>query len=408
MADRSRRRFLAQTLALGCSAAASPLVTPVTFASAPWDNRLVVIILRGAMDGLDVVRPYGDNALPLHRPDMNMEGVTDLGGFFALHPELSPLTSMWRAGELGFVHAVSTPYRDKRSHFDGQDLLEAGYGSLTDGRASSGWLNRMLSLVPDSQTQTAFAVGQEDLILLNGDRTYSNWVPGGTFALSSQARLLLGKLYENDPLFHRSAEIAMDLTDATDIEQVAQMEGEDGDMQDTMAQVQANVRKSGRAAVLAKFAAERLNEDTRIAAFSIGGWDTHASQDRVIKRPLGELTKALIALKAGLGDNWGKTAVICMTEFGRTVCQNGSNGSDHGTGGAMVLAGGAIRGGKVYGDWPGLGAGNLYKDRDLMPTADVREYAAHVMRGLFGVSKKDLEQTVFPGLDLVKRPNILL
>lgn len=192
MSDVSRRRFLTRSLALGCSAAASPFVTPVTFASAPWDNRLVVIILRGAMDGLDVVRPFGDAAYKGHRPEMKRGRGANLDGFFELHPALQGLTPLWQAGELGFVHAVSTPYRDKRSHFDGQDLLEAGYGALTDKASSSGWLNRMLSLVPDSHTQTAFAVGQEDLILLNGKRKYSNWVPGGALDLSSQARLLLG------------------------------------------------------------------------------------------------------------------------------------------------------------------------------------------------------------------------
>ena len=408
MTDHNRRKFIARTLALGCSAAASPFITPVTFAAAPWDNRLVVILLRGAMDGLDVVRPYGDADLSVHRSDMNMDGAFDLGGFFAMHPELAKLKPMWRAGELGFVHAVSTPYRDKRSHFDGQDMLEAGYGSFLGASQSSGWLNRMLSLVPGTSSQTAFAVGQEDLILLNGERKYSNWVPGGKLELSSQARLLLGRMYENDPLFHSSAEIAMELTDAIDADKAAMMADDGQMMQDMMDQSQKTVRRSGRAAELAKFAADRLNEDTRIAAFSIGGWDTHRNQSKAIKHPLAELSRALITLKGGLGQNWDKTAVICMTEFGRTVRANGTNGSDHGTGGAMVLAGGAIRGGKVYGDWPGLGAGDLYKDRDLMPTADVREYAAHVMRGLFGISETDLQNTVFPGLGLVKRPNILL
>lgn len=408
MVEQSRRKFIARSLALGCSAAASPFVTPVTFAAAPWDNRLVVIILRGAMDGLDVVRPIGDANFASHRPDMILEGMTDLSGPFAMHPDLDTLAPMWQAGELGFVHAVSTPYRDKRSHFDGQDLLEAGYGSLNDKTSSSGWLNRMLTLVPGSTTETAFAVGQEDLILLNGEKVFSNWSPGGTFALSSQARLLLSQLYESDPLFHNSAEIALDLTDSVDMNEVMKA-AESGQVERSMiAKTQMAARKAGRAEILAQFAAERLNEETRIAAFSIGGWDTHRKQDRVIRRPLSELSRALSALKTGLGTNWGKTAVICMTEFGRTVRANGTGGTDHGTGGAMVLAGGAVRGGKVHGDWPGLGAGDLYKGRDLMPTADVREYAAHVMRGLFGIAQTDMEQVVFPGLDMVARPNILL
>jgi uncharacterized protein (DUF1501 family) len=408
MVEHSRRKFIARSLALGCSAAASPFVTPVTFAAAPWDNRLVVIILRGAMDGLDVVRPMGDKHFTGYRPDMVVDGMTDLNGFYAMHPDLSALTQMWQTGELGFVHAVSTPYRDKRSHFDGQDLLEAGFGSLNEKTSSSGWLNRMLTLVPESTTETAFAVGQEDLILLNGKKAFSNWSPGGTFALSSQARLLLSQLYESDPLFHNSAEIALDLTESADMKEVMKNASSDEIERSMIAKTQMAARKTGRAEILAHFAAERLNEETRIAAFSIGGWDTHRKQDRVIRRPLSELSRALSALKAGLGNNWNKTAVICMTEFGRTVRTNGTGGTDHGTGGAMVLAGGAIRGGKVYGDWPSLNARDLYKDRDLMPTADVREYAAHVMRGLFGIAQSDLEQVVFPGLDMIARPNVLL
>ena len=137
----SRRRFLARTLGLGCSLAASPLVTPVTMASAPWDNRLVVIILRGGLDGLDAVRPYGAPEFGNVRGGMLGEvnpGELDLDGFFALHPAMASLMPLWKAGELGFVHAVSTPYRDKRSHFDGQDILEAGTGSLEGGKARDG------------------------------------------------------------------------------------------------------------------------------------------------------------------------------------------------------------------------------------------------------------------------------
>ena len=411
MAKQTRRGFLRNSLALGCSAAASPFMTPVTFADVASDNRLVVIILRGAMDGLDIVRPQADKLLKHYRTDMDFTANLDLGTGFALHPELSDLAPMWAAGELGFVHAVSTPYRDKRSHFDGQDLLEAGYGTLGQVGASSGWLNRLLSQIDGTRTYSAFAVGQENLLLLKGTRQFSNWVPGGRFDLSEQARDLLGRLYEQDDLFHASADIAMDLTSAIDMEKLASMSDEDpmdNMMDNMMGDIQKTANRANRAAVLAKFTAERLNEQTRIAAFSIGGWDTHRSQQRNIKRPSAELVDALNVLKQVLGRNWEKTAVVCMTEFGRTVRQNGSAGTDHGTGGAMVLAGGAIRGGQIYGDWPGLGETALYKGRDLMPTGDVREYAAHAIQGLFGTSDTVLENTVFPGLKLTKRPQIVL
>ncbi|EPX79819.1 hypothetical protein Salmuc_02581 [Salipiger mucosus DSM 16094] len=170
--DLSRRAFLTRTAAVGCSLAASPLVTPVTFAATPGENRLVVIILRGAMDGLGAVMPHGDPAWAglRGRPDFDAkDGPTDLDGFFALNGALAPLLPLWRQGELSVAHAVSTPYRDKRSHFDGQDLLEAGIADLSQGLSRDGWLNRMLSHYPGVGTETAYAVGRDSLSILSGD-----------------------------------------------------------------------------------------------------------------------------------------------------------------------------------------------------------------------------------------------
>lgn len=374
----TRRAFLTRSLALGCSAAASPFMTPITFAATPGDNRLVVIVLRGAMDGLDVLRPLGDRTLKTHRPTLGAEGSLDLTGFFALHPALEPLMPLWKAGELGFAHAVSTPYRDKRSHFDGQDILEAG---VSDGNiGGDGWLNRALSLMPGSRADTAFAVGRENLRLLTGSAPSSTWSPDSDLDLSPQAELLLRAVYKQDPLFHRAAEQAMALSDLSD---------------DPM-----SPRRAGRAKPLAEFAAKRLREETRIAAFSINGWDTHANQDRTLPRALNELSDALLTLKSELGPVWNKTAVLCLTEFGRTVRQNGSNGTDHGTGGAAIFAGGALNGQNIFGRWPGLGSGDLYKDRDLRPTDDVRRYAAWALRAMFPLASQAIESTVFPGLDM--------
>lgn len=374
----SRRAFLTRSLALGCSAAASPLVTPVTFAATPGDHRLVVIVLRGAMDGLDVLRPLGDPELKAHRPTLGADGSLDLTGFFALHPALDPLMPLWKAGELSFAHAVSTPYRDKRSHFDGQDILEAG---VSDGNiGGDGWLNRALSLMPDSRADTAFAVGRENLRLLAGNAPSSTWSPDSDLDLSPQAELLLRAIYKQDPLFHSAAEKAMALSELTDNPM--------------------SPRRAARAKPLAKFAAGRLREDTRIAAFSINGWDTHANQVRTLPRALEELSDALLTLKSELGPVWKKTAVLCLTEFGRTVRQNGSGGTDHGTGGAAIFAGGALNGQNVFGQWPGLGSADLYKDRDLMPTDDVRRYAAWALHAMFPLAANSIESTVFPGLDM--------
>jgi uncharacterized protein (DUF1501 family) len=406
--DVNRRKFLLRSAALGCSAAASPFMTPITLAAAPGENRLVVIILRGAMDGLDVVRPVGDEDFGFHRPTLSEAGnPSDLDGFFALNEHLSALAPMWGQGELAFAHAVSTPYRDKRSHFDGQDLLEAGTGmDVGVGAVRDGWLNRMLTSVPGVTAKTAFAVGREDLILLNGVNPVSSWSPNARLDLSPQGKRLLQRLYHGDALFQEAGNTATELAELLEVGLETDI-GEDG-MSEAMMNSMMSAGKAARAKSLARFAGERLNEETRIAAFSIGGWDTHQKQANGIKRALGELGDAVLGLKETLGANWGKTAVLAMTEFGRTARENGSAGTDHGTGGVMLMAGGAVRGGKVYGDWPGLGESALYDNRDLMPTIDVRAFAAHAMRGLFSLETDALERSIFPGLDMGSDPRILL
>lgn len=384
----NRRDFLTRTLALGCSAAASPLVTPVTFAATPGDNRLVVIVLRGAMDGLDVVRPLGDPALIHHRPKQDRSLI--LNDFWGMHPALDPLAPLWAAGELSFAHAVSTPYRDKRSHFDGQDILENGGfrqdGTLTDAR--DGWLNRLVADLPGATAQTAFAVGAENLLLMSGSAPASTWAPEADLDLSPQAELLLEKIYAGDPLFHNAAMQAIALSVKTQGDRVG-------------------TRRGGRAKALADFTAGRLRAETRLAAFTIGGWDTHARQANALPRALGELTDAILTLKSGLGPVWEKTAVLCLTEFGRTVRENGSGGTDHGTGGAAIFAGGALKGKRIMGDWPGLTDAALYQDRDLMPTRDIRAYAAHAIRALLPVGISTLEQRIFPGLEMGADPGLI-
>lgn len=370
----NRRTLLA---GLACSAAAHPLVTPVALAEAPGDARLVVIVLRGAMDGLDVVRPVGDPAWSaLGRP-----GDGHGTGFFALHPALAPLLPLWRAGEMGAVHAVSTPYRDGRSHFDGQDLLEAGGAGVRDG-----WLNRLVARIPGARARTAFAVGRDALRILEGPAPVAEWAPETRLDLGPQARRLLSLILEPDPLLGPAAEEAMALADATG----------------------RRLRGEPPAVTLARYAAERLTEETRIAAFSMTGWDTHRGQPRAMDRNLAELSEAILALRTGLGTHWARTAVLAVTEFGRTVRLNGSGGTDHGTGGAMLTAGGALAGGQVLADWPGLAEADLVDRRDLRPTRDLRAHLAWVIRDLFGVPAADLEGALFPGLEMGKRSGLLL
>jgi uncharacterized protein (DUF1501 family) len=383
-----RRIFLKSLGVMGCSAAAHPWLTTLTMAQggpAMGDNRLVVIILRGAMDGLDVVQPRGDAGFAGARPGISAPA-TDLDGFFALNEGLAALMPLWQAGELGFVHATSTPYRDKRSHFDGQDLLEAGTGmDVAPGAARDGWLNRLLQAVPGITSETAYAVGREALPILGGAAGVRNWAPDQDLVLSGPGRLLLDHVYHDDPLFRDNVEEAFALTSGE-----AVGGGDDADM-------------------IADFAAERLRGETRIAAFSQTGWDTHKGQARAIVKPLERLQRTILRMKDQLGPEvWGKTTLLAMTEFGRTVRENGTGGTDHGTGGVMLVAGGAVHGGRVMGRWPGLAEVDMYDRRDLMPTSDVRAFAAHALRGLYGLDRGVLERSVFPGLDMGEDPGLLL
>lgn len=404
----SRRSFLTRAAVVGCSAAASPLMTTISYASAPWDNRLVVIILRGGMDGLDVLRPYGDPLLSDLRPTLvtKQDPTLDLDGFYGLHPAMRPLLPLWRSQELAFVQAVSQPYRDKRSHFDGQDLLEAGVATLQDmGR--DGWLNRLLQDLPGSQIGTAYSVGAETMLLTQGDAPVSEWSPDVDISLSAQGVELLNLTMRKDPALAGAMAQALILAES-DGDAVSIQGGDDAMMMAMKADMQPRKKNKSHLRI-ADFAAAQLAADARIVSFSLGGWDTHARQGNVLKRPLAKLSDVLLRLKDSSGPKvWGKTTVVAMTEFGRTVRENGSRGTDHGTGGAMILAGGALRGGRVYGGWPGLDEADLYQRRDLMPLDDVRRYAAWAMRDSFGVGRSELESRIFPGLDLGDDPHMLL
>ncbi|TGN57283.1 DUF1501 domain-containing protein [Paracoccus liaowanqingii] len=388
----TRRLFLKSTALIGCSAAAHPLMSTAAFASAPGDNRLVVIILRGAMDGLDVFQPYGDRHLAALRKTLSLgpdHGATDLDGFFALHPALSPLLPLWNAGQLGFAPAVSTPYRDKRSHFDGQDMLEAGTGTdLQADIQQDGWLNRLLQQMPGQDSETAYSVGVAQMRILRGAAEAKSWTPKANMDLSPQAQLLLTRIYHDDPLFREASAQAIEIVSGLSPELPEAKRGQEH-------------------LELARFAADRLNGATRIASFSLPGWDTHAGQARGIERSLTRLSETILSLKADLGRNWDRTTVLAMTEFGRTLRENGSAGTDHGTGGAMLMAGGAVRGGRALGEWPGLAESDLYAGRDLMPLRDIRAYAAWAMHAKFGISKSALEGAVFPGLDMGPDPRML-
>ncbi|WP_328757222.1 DUF1501 domain-containing protein [Fuscibacter oryzae] len=400
-----RRHFLRGAGALACSAAAHPFLTTVTLAASDGgrplgDHRLVVILLRGAMDGLDVVQPQGDRGFAALRPTLNRPDALPLDGFFALNPALGGLMPLWQAGQLGFVHATSTPYRDKRSHFDGQDQLEAGTGNdLALASVRDGWLNRLLQAVPGVRAETAYAVGREEMRILSGPAQVRDWAPDTRLDLSPQARRLLEQVYHDDPAFLAVANEAMELG----IDLDAEPAGMQAPMPELAGARLADVEE------LVGFVTARLRAETRIAAFSLNGWDTHKAQKTGIGRSLSRLERAILRLSQRLGPEiWGKTVVLAMTEFGRTAAENGSGGTDHGTAGAMLLAGGAVRGGKIWGDWPGLDEADLYDRRDLLPTSDVRVWAAHVIAGLYGIDRATLESAIFPGMQMGQVPGLIL
>nr|WP_314084407.1 DUF1501 domain-containing protein [uncultured Shinella sp.] len=382
----NRRAFLAGA----CCVAASPLVTPVSFAAMPGDNRLVTIVLRGGLDGLALVQPYGDPALRRLRPKLALgadDGLIDLDGFFGLHPAAADLMPLWRAGELAFVHAASTPYRDGRSHFDGQDILESGGAAH---REQTGWLNRAIGVIPRPADRRAIDVTTTAELILSGKSPVDVWSAQADLVLAQDELAFFTRLYKNDPPF------AAALQEATETDLLS----------DTVRGTQG--KQKGGVAAIAKFAAGMLSEEHRIASFSINGWDTHFVQARIFKRPVTDLATAIVTLKANLSAAvWRKTMIIAVTEFGRTARENGSEGTDHGTGGVAILAGGAVAGGKVYRDWPSLAEGDLLDDRDLRPTTDLRQLAAGMLYQQFNISVRDIETSVFPGLSFDKRASFL-
>jgi uncharacterized protein (DUF1501 family) len=362
-----------------CSLAAAPILSPVSFAAMPGDGRFVTIVLRGAMDGLDLVQPYGDPVFRSLRPKLARTpetGLIDLDGRFGLHPAASALEPLFRRGELGFVHAVSTPYRDGRSHFDGQDMLEVG-GS-TQGVNQGGWLNRVLSLTREPAPAIDVSVTRE--IILSGPNPAEVWAPRSDVALADDELQMLVRLYRNDREYSKALSDAVGIDPYTDLLRGEELGDEHG-------------------AAAAKLAGSMLRDKYRIASFSINGWDTHVNQTAQFQAAAKILAGAITTLRQELGEAaWRTTAVVAVTEFGRSAHENASGGTDHGTGGCAVIAGGVIRGGKVYGRFPGLGDGDLLDGRDLMPTGDVRTVAAAILASQFGIPASALQSTVFPGL----------
>ena len=351
------------------------------------DPRLIVVILRGALDGLATVAPVGDpDYAALHGSiALNSDGAhaaTMLDSFFALHPSMPEFARMYRENHAAVIHAVATPYRD-RSHFDGQDVLESGFAG--PGRVQSGWLNRALEGLPRGEhVMGALAVGPTTPLVLRGAAPTVGWSPVALPQADDDTAARLLELYR-----HRDPQLAKALTQGLQLDKVAQ-----GD--DMRPKPGINGMR-----VVARGAAKLMVADDgpRIAALAFDGWDTHANEGGPVGRLaqlLAGLDGALAEFESGLGTHWRDTAVVVATEFGRTVRVNGTEGTDHGTGTVALLAGGAIRGGRVIANWPSLRPASLYEGRDLAPTTDLRVVIKGVLADHLGLSERVLAETVFP------------
>ncbi|HUO81159.1 MAG TPA: DUF1501 domain-containing protein [Steroidobacteraceae bacterium] len=389
----SRREFL--RMGLGAGAALRLATLPgVSFAAAGGgESRLVVVILRGALDGLSAVPPYGDRDYaaargPLAiRPPGEPQGALDLDGFFGLHPALTGLHERWQARELIVVHATASPYRE-RSHFDGQNVLENG-GDRPSG-AASGWLNRALGALPPPRGQ-GLALGQNVPLILRGPAPVGSWAPSLLPEVEPELVTRLRDLYSND------ATLAARLDEATRIGALADEEGAGG------AQQMARAGNAARLKAIAETAGRMLAAEggPRVAVMDAGGWDTHAGEgaaDGQLAGRLRTLDQGLAALRTGLADAWARSVVLVCTEFGRTVETNGTRGTDHGTGAAALLVGGALAGGRVLADWPGLAPRHRHEGRDLKPTTDLRAVAKGLLADHLRVPAPALG-AVFPGAE---------
>ena len=366
---------------LGLTAAVSLGRASLAVAVAPTDRRFIVVLLRGALDGLAAVAPYGDPAFAGLRGALSPSdgGLLDLGGFFGLHPALPGLHGMYQAGDLLPVHAVAGPVRT-RSHFEAQDIMESG----AEQRLVSGWLNRAVQgMAPAGPNGAPLSVGVALPLLLRGQGQVGAYAPHSFQQPQADLYARLVALHDADPVTGPALRSGLQERGFT-----GALLGSDSKAAGDRYAFPALAAAAGR--LLA------APDGPRIAAMELGGWDTHAAQAQRLAGPLKQLDDGLVALRDALGGAWRQTAVLVITEFGRTAHLNGTGGTDHGTGGAAFVAGGAVAGGRVLADWPGLAAGRLLEGRDLQPSLDCRALAKGLLAAHLRLAPAALARA-FPG-----------
>ncbi len=384
---RATLRWLAAVTATGVALPARLALAGTAVNAQAQRRRLVVVMLRGALDGLAAVPAPGDPAWSALRPEAG-PAVTSapalrLDDMFGLHPSLAQLHRWYEQRELLVVHAVASPYRE-RSHFDAQQLLESG--GERPFALDTGWLGRALQLGGHS----AMAITAAMPLALRGAQAASTWTPDRRKGLDQDLMSRVSQMYQDDPQLAAAFAQAMG-------------------QQDMASAAHGGAGFESLAGQAGRFLADP--KGPRVAWLETTGWDTHANQAMRLGRLLKGLDDGLASLRQELGAHWANTVVLVLTEFGRSAAFNGTGGTDHGTGGVAWVAGGAVAGGKVLADWPGLARGQLLDGRDLRPTLDLRAVIAPLVEHQFGLSAAQVHTFVFPNLvrrniELMRSPDV--
>ena len=396
------RRTLLQ---LGLATGAAAVATRYSFAApAAGSSRFVFIIMRGALDGLSAVPPYADPDYARLRGELAIaapggsDGALALDGYFGLNPGLGFLQEAYVARELLVMPAVASAYRE-RSHFDGQDVLENG---MTQPHASqSGWLNRALVHLPSAARGGAsrgVALAQNVPLVLRGPAEVASWSPSVLPDLDDDTMRRITERYASDPLLSRRLAEALD-TDSEAVEAPASTMASDATAGPAMTPAVRSTAGRYTETVRTVAGFLRREDGPAVAVFDTTGWDTHFNEGGAqgqLRARLAVLDQGLRTLKESLADVWPRTVVLLATEFGRTAATNGTRGTDHGTGSAAFLLGGAVAGGRVLADWPGLSAHALYQQRDLKPTLDLRSVMKSVLHDHLQIDSRAIDNEVFP------------
>ncbi|QTD56771.1 DUF1501 domain-containing protein [Parasphingorhabdus cellanae] len=363
-------------IAAGLSGLAMSVAYPgMAWASAATDKRFVFILQRGAADGLATIAPTGDPDYLPARGDLAQEALTGnkLDSFFTLHPAMVESAKLYREKQARFLHALASGYRE-RSHFDAQNVMESG--AMQPYGRDDGWMNRLLSLLP-AESAKAMAIAPAVPLILRGPVPASSYEKSRAKGPDGDLMQRVAMLYAEDPALSSLWQDAL--------------------AADAMANMQQGQMRGG--AAIGSMAAGLMSglAGARVLMLETNGWDTHSRQKGRLGNQLKQADALIAALRDGLGENWNNTLVLVATEFGRTVAFNGTGGTDHGTGSAAMLFGGALKnGGTVQADWPGLAPANLLDNRDLRPTMRFEAMVTGALSDHYGIEPGQMKKTLFP------------